>query len=139
MTMMTERRPRRRHPAIGARIAAAGMATTAMLTMMAVLGYQSSQAQLAGTEAPAPATTPAPTATPITVVVYRRPAPVVVAGSTTSQGPVNVALTAAPVPDPAPAVTPETSTTSQPVQIQLQPSMSRVVQAPASTRTNGSR
>lgn len=135
--MTTERRPRRRHPAVGARIAAAGMATSAMLAMVAVLGYQSARAQSPGIGTPTPASTSAPTPTPITVVVYRRPSPVVVAESAPGQDPVTVAPTAAPAADPGPAVTPTARV--QPVQIQLQPSVSRVVQVSASTRTNGSR
>lgn len=44
MTTMTDRtsagRPRRRHPALGARIAATGLSTAAMLGMVAALGAQ---------------------------------------------------------------------------------------------------
>ncbi|MBC8195711.1 MAG: hypothetical protein ISR43_05670 [Acidimicrobiia bacterium] len=135
MTTTTERRPRRRHPAIGTRIAAAGVATTAMLTMVAALGYQSAQTQVIGSEAPVPTAQ----MTPITVVVYRRPTPqsAVMPASTGTA----VATTGATAPTitPSQSPTPTEAAPEQPVMIQLQPSVRTVVQAPASTRTNGSR
>ncbi len=133
MTTTTERRPRRRHPAVGARILAAGMATTAMLAMVAVLGYRSDRAQPAGNPTPATSQVPAP----VTVVVYRRPAPEVTPEPVPDRGTAAVSLTAAETREPS--TSPGAASTAQPAQIQLQPSVRTVVQAPASTRTNGSR
>ena len=91
------RRPKRRHPALGARIVAAGLSTTAMLGIVAALG-----ADAASPEPPPPA--PALTATAIEAPVPAPPGQDLAAVTVTQVTNEPIQLTASPVVRaPAPA------------------------------------
>ena len=117
----SRRSSKRRHPAQGARIAAAGIGATTMLGLVGVMGYTAHSA-------PAPAPAPAPTGQPhVVVVVHRVGAPDAIA---TPGAPNAPATSAVPSTQAAGATTLTARPTVRPASPQAQ--------APAAS-TSGSR
>ena len=91
------RSTKRRHPAQGSRIAAAGLGATTMLGLVGVLGHNARQAS-----APVPATNPGLVAQPqVVVVVHRAGTPGSVATTVAPSTGAETKLTARPTVRPA--------------------------------------
>ena len=134
----TPARKKRGHPALGARIAVAGISTTAMLIMVTVFGYRA-----ANTPSIAPVVT-APAPAPVTIIIHRPAASTsTIAASTAPTEPLNtdgtlLANQSSPPMLAASAVTPPPTSvkTSTPTAVASTPTASAPV-APATTAPAG--
>ena len=126
-----QRRARRRHPALGGRIAAAGLGATTMLGLVTMLGFAGGSAA----ESPQPTVAPPAPAQPIKIVIHRSPAAAATPNTTT---------TATPAEPTAAAPTGPIELTANPVvrTITVQAPAAAQPSAPApqpTATTNGSR
>ena len=151
----TPARKKRGHPALGARIAVAGISTTAMLIMVTVFGYRA-----ANTPNIAPVVT-APAPAPVTIIIHRPAASTsTIAASTAPTEPLNTdgtllasqpsLSTLAPsvaTPPAAPtkvatstavASTPAPTAPAGPVMLEATPTVVTVVETVPTTQTSGS-